>query len=376
MLAVDVRPAVPLSTPKNPEQLAQKAWNSLSDKNYSPFFDIRKSRDWYSFLKNEYGLKQAQAIGASVISNDFYTQAWEAIDGRKPCEFGYRIVNINGQQRLVHESDIHNNKDISEGVTGEIRRGRERVAIKNFRLALLESEVGTTVIQASPMKHPTKETQKDCYYPDTFFTIAQKVSATEVRVRQFKSRLISPEQAAEVVNRLVKRQDEIKDPDNLDSIIETAAKYAGSLTDEEIIKVMEDVSGVQIEDGPSLEGMKQRSQYAAQMMMRAFEEGHETEALKQIHAKLIIKVLGEKAIAQSTKIFYGPQGQLMIQTNCGTITSGESYRSSYFGSSFMGTSETGSSSEGWHEGTCVDCKDLTMVGGCDLCKKCEKKVDF
>lgn len=353
------------------EAIAKRAWENLDNKNYSPFFDIRKSRDFYHLLIKNHGIDTARQIALPVLQNDLYTQAWEAIDGKKPCQFGYQIIYVDGERRLVHESDLHSRKDIATGLDPSIRRGSERIGILNFRQQVLDSKVGETVVQASPMKHKKKETNKDCYYPDTFFTIARKVSESQIMVRQFKSRFISPEQAREVVNRLVKRL-AIKDPHDLDSVIETAATFDGQIGDDEVIKVMEQVSGVKIEDGPDLEEIKSRTLFAGKMLMHAFEEGYDTEKLRQIHVNLLAKVIGVEKGVRSSKIFVGPNGQIRIALNCGSVsTSGASFRRGYGSSSFMGGEE---GEKGWHMGKCAKCGDEKEIGGCDICHDCEKFV--
>lgn len=345
-----------------------KTVESAANSTYSPFFDIRKSRDFYHQLTKTHGIARARNIALPVLQQDLYTQAWEAVDGKKPYEYKYRIITDSGTQKLVHESDLHNGKDISDGLNPTIRRGRERLGILNLRQAIMDAQVGETVVQASPKKHATKESQKDCYYPDTFFTLAQVLENPDgskyAKVRQFKNRFITAEMAADVVNLLVKAK-AISNREDLDSVIETASTYAGTITDEEIVGVMEQVSGVKMEDGQEIQFIKDRAKFAGKRLMAALDLNLTDEQLRQVHTELLINILGD---ATSSKIIRGPGGVIQIRSNCGTLTSGSSIRSSMLGSAlFTGEGE----SEGWHDGVCVKCNKEKWVGGCDICKDCE-----
>src|SRR3989344_4921573 len=91
--------------------------SKVETKNFavSPMFDAGKSQSWYRSLNSDYGPDRAYQIALPVLSEDLYSQAWELIDTQKPYKTRYFAKVINGEKKLVHESDLIFAKAFLEG---------------------------------------------------------------------------------------------------------------------------------------------------------------------------------------------------------------------------------------------------------------------
>lgn len=269
----------------------------------SDFFDIKKS----IYLASRTGEKES----VDTFTQDFVSQAWEAIPTLDPYEYRYRI--INGDE-LVHGSNFTSGKDILECINPEIRRGTEYQQALNYKQAILEAEAGDTIFWTSPKK---KWWEKGIDYKYTQFCVAEKVSSEDVLVRQFQSEELDSTQAAAIGNKVLGKE-VFKNNLGLDKIITTVGIKKGRVETCYIQNIIQEEGGQNtgwLDFKDLEEEIKKMAKVAARKLFSAIKLGFSESFVKKTHSNLFSDIVTFIRGAFG----WGFPLPAFIQTNCSLI---------------------------------------------------------
>ncbi len=335
---------------------------SINKPDYGLFFDLRKTIDWYQALKKEREPKEAWAIARRVLIEDLYAQAWETVDTREPCSYEYRLVKVGDETRMIHASDEHNSKDILDGVDKRVRRGLEYQQLVNVKQKVSAAAEDTTLFVVSPKLDRTKESDKDCYYPDTFLTVFFK-KGDQVVTRQFKSEFLNTEQSGELINQIPGGDRPIKNKTDLDRMLVTVGEAAGWIENEDINQMIERVSGVKMGRSADMQRIKKLSEFAGEVMVMALDQGMWLDQLEELHFKLLLTIVEGQP---SDRVKRDNQGRIYLEAGCSFISG-------------RGRSNTLSSLMSRESENEVKCPHCNFVNTCqkwgEKCIQCKEVMD-
>ena len=162
----------------------------------SPFFTTDKYPPYVEQTEAQFGEEQGAKIIKLRIARDIESQLWELREGELPYTYMIYLKNINGENLMVHESDLSTMTDLPNGVSEQIRKGVEKRQILMAKKRLFEAAPGTTLIVPSPKMYERDETSMEAPYVDSIVTIMQKVDDESVFCRQILIKKDTPNFAA------------------------------------------------------------------------------------------------------------------------------------------------------------------------------------
>lgn len=328
----------------------------------STLFDARKSQTWYGSLKRNYGSDCAYKIALPVLSEDLYSQAWELIDTQKPYKTRYFAKIINGEKKLVHESDLYSDKDILEGIDPAERRGLVYAQILNAKNRILQAEAGDVFYWVSPQQDKQKESGSDCSYKDTFTNKAEIGPNGVVLLSQHKSSKLDTRRSIDLMRTF---DPSVKIADNdLDGLLLSIGSSKTPYSDSMINKTICGLTNTPIlSPDVDMDSVKKRADYKAIKYLRALETITDPSELTRYHAQILLEVVDDSPSSRIIRDEYG----VRIIAACTNLL----LRSN----SVKGLTSSYTSSEEkveYHKGDCEKCKEKnTEIGPCNICKKCE-----
>ena len=138
--------------------------------------------DFYSHLISSLGATEADIVAPEIFAQDLSWMSWEARCDKTPKAFFYKIINVNGEVRLVNQRDLFSSEDILKKINNETRRGLEYFQMSLVKQRLLAAENGATLSWISPKKM----LPEDPDYPLDQINIAKKIDEETVWVKQLQ----------------------------------------------------------------------------------------------------------------------------------------------------------------------------------------------
>lgn len=328
-------------------------------------FDINKSVGLYRDLATIYGPIYASELAEKIFADDLKSLAWEATKNPLPNRFFYQIVRDENSVKLVHQSDLHWNRDILEGVNPYFRRGLEFKAMSAFRKELFEAEIGGNRFLISSKRDET-ESIADCAYASTQINIAEKLNDDLIMVSQFQSDHLDKKRSVKLFNTLSDCCTIREDASN-DELITTVGSRRNHISTEGVLDVVAQEVGRKI-NKLSFQGFRDWEERIeaqvrpqAQRLLQAIQSGTQGQALQETFSQALTDTLGLGEVLS----FWSKLSQLTIMTSCGAIT---------FGSNLRSYDRMPTLTFWSKEKKCIECKKHKKVGECGFCKDCEKKV--
>lgn len=329
--------------------------------NLGTYFDVRKSQNWYNQLKKDRGAGDAFRIALPVLAEDLYSQAWELIDTQRPYVTKYYIRSVNGERRLVHESDLYCGKDILDGIDKSERRGLVYAQIAKAKNRILKADTGEAFYWISPKQDKDQESRNECNYTDTFINKAEIGSDGEVFLSQNKSSNLDTKGA---IN-LLKKFDPILEisENDLNGLLLSIGSSKTPLTDSMINQAICKLTNIPIlSPDIDMESVKKRAEYKAIKYLRILETETSPEILARLHAEILLEVVDNSPSSRIIRDEFG----VRIRAACSEINM--MFRSSAVKGLYSGSEEKVE----YHRGDCEKCKRTNReVGPCNICKDCE-----
>ena len=335
--------------------------SKVETKNFavSPMFDAGKSQSWYRSLNSDYGPDRAYQIALPVLSEDLYSQAWELIDTQKPYKTRYFAKVINGEKKLVHESDLYSGKDILEGIDPAERRGFVYAQISNAKNRILNSEVGDTFFWISPKQDKAHEPEAECNYTDTFTNKAEVGTNGVIYLSQHKSSKLDTKKSVELMKTFDPNLDIAEN--DLDGLLSSIGSSKTPYSDSMINRTICELTNTPIlSPDVDMDAVKKRADYKAIKYLRAIETITDPNELTRTHAQILLEVVDDSPSSRIIRDEYG----VRIMAACTNLL----LRSN----SVRGLSSSYASSEEkveYHKGDCEKCNQKNIeIGPCNICK--------
>jgi hypothetical protein len=157
--------------------------------------DTQKDIQFYSHLVNTLGQTKADIVAPTLFAEDLNWMSWEACRDSVAKAFFYKIIDVNGDKRLVNQRDLSDNEDILKKINREVRGGLELRQMSIVRSRLLSAENGAVAAWISPKKMVLEDPD----YPLDQINIAKKIDEETVWVKQLQGEF-APEYLASIVN--------------------------------------------------------------------------------------------------------------------------------------------------------------------------------
>ncbi len=284
--------------------------------NLLPYFTPQKDQQLFLEKVTELGEARAIQILTPVFKENFHSQAWELSQSLEPYTFAYRIKEVVGDKKLVHQSDwqLFPEKDILEATSSAIRNGLEKRQIELAREKMIEAEIGASTVWISPKKGSD---EISCPYPDTQINIAQKISEELVDVRQFQSENLDLKGSARFLISLFEIS-LVNDYPGLEELMTTVISFPGQISTEEVQWLIRDLTNSPI-NNENIKDLSELSSENSKKYIQLLRSGVRGEELKRKYAQL----LGITGSIASSCGFIGSVHGLSIPTWCEITFSGE-----------------------------------------------------
>ncbi len=277
-------------------------------------FHIQKSVSRYHELRELYGSERANILMQGILREDLHSQAWEIAKLPTPYLHAYSKLEENGKIKIVHGSDIHWGRDISEGVCQFFRRGTEATAVKNARSQLISMPVGSTCIWVSP-----KEVG---YCEDTQLNLVRRVSDTEYQARQYQNSKLDYKDTARLVNKLIGK-DVFSDDADIDQVITTVGVTNKEVDSERVWQSIEELTETPTRRDLDYvaKRIKRLSEVNARMLLEAIIAGKKVFELQKIHSRLLGNIVGlADTVPYITYKTSNDSPEIRVSTSCGGVS--------------------------------------------------------
>lgn len=167
--------------------------------------DTQKDIEFYFHLITTLDKKKVDEVAPIIFGSDLSWMDWEARRKVSPKAFFYKIVEVDGEIRLVSQRDLLNQEDILQKISRGIRFGLEFAQMSKVRSRLLSAENGAVAVWISPKKI----LPDDPDYPLDQINIAKKINKETVWVKQLQGDFTPAELASFVGIKVASSMEEL-----------------------------------------------------------------------------------------------------------------------------------------------------------------------
>lgn len=295
--------------------------NSLESKTQLPGWILNANRSamFYHRLNSLYSPEEADQIALVTFAEDLRSLAWEATKMPLPNRFFYKVVKDGWETKLVHQSDLHWQKDIMDGVSSHYRDGLEVTATANFKKELLELSPGDSRMLISCKRDPSERPGR-CPYVDTQVNIATRASEDLILVEQYQNSKLDRDRSIELMNWFA-GEPVLSSNTFIDQLITTVARRVGIVSSQAVLEKISLLTGEALDymvlkrysDLGDI--VKSNSLKQGQSLLGVIKDGLEGEALQQEFMRFLVETLGEEYVYSHQE-----EGRMVINTSCGTLS--------------------------------------------------------